>query len=129
MVSKVFIDRLHELSIEKYGGSMGIRDEGLLESAIARPFQTFDAQDLYPHPLDKAAAIGESIIINHPYIDGNKRTGFLAMFAVLDEYGLQLTATEEEAYQAMIQVSTGEMGFEGLREWLGEHTILKVRCN
>mgnify|MGYP001253644258 CR=1 FL=1 len=94
----------------------------MLESAIARPFQTFDGQDLYPHPLDKAAAIGESIIINHPFIDGNKRTGFLAIFAVLDEYGIQLTATEDEAYKAMIQVSTEEMGFEGLREWLGQNT-------
>jgi death on curing protein len=122
MISRVFIDRLHELSIEKYGGAMGIRDEGLLESAIARPFQTFDGQDLYPHPLDKAAAIGESIIINHPYLDGNKRTGFLALFAVLDEFGFQLTATEEEAYEAMIQVSTGEMGFEGLREWLEKYS-------
>jgi death on curing protein len=122
MVARAFIDRLHELSIEKYGGSKGIRDVGMLESAIARPFQTFDGQDLYPHPLDKAAAIGESIIINHPYIDSNKRTGFLAMFGVLDEYGIQLTASEDEAYRAMIQVSTGEMGFEGLRDWLGKHT-------
>jgi len=122
MISRVFIDRLHELSIEKYGGATGIRDEGLLESAIARPFQTFDSQDLYPDPLDKAAAIGESIIINHQYIDGNKRTGFLAIFAVLDGYGIQLTAPEGDTYEAMIKVSTGEMGFAGLRYWLEKHT-------
>ncbi len=124
MISRAFIDQLHSLSIEKYGGTQGLRDEGLLESAIARPFQTFGGEYLYPDPLDKAAAIGESLIMNHPFLDGNKRTGFLAMFAVLDAFGLSLTAPEDEAYQTTIKVSTGEMGFEGLRDWLKANTLL-----
>ena len=81
---------LHKLSIEEYGGSDGLRDTDLLESAIARPFQTFNGKDLYPSIFEKAAALGESIIINHPFIDGNKRTGTIAMIALLQENGLHL---------------------------------------
>jgi death-on-curing protein len=72
---------LHQFSIQKYGGSDGLRDSGLLESAIARPFQSFGGEDLYPSIFEKAAALGESLIINHPFIDGNKRTGTVAMIA------------------------------------------------
>ncbi len=110
---------IHDASIEVFGGSKGIRDVGMLESAIARPFQTFAGAALYPTPEEKAAALCESIIVNHPFVDGNKRTGFTAMVALLMEYGLQLTASEDDAYQTMIQVSTGELKFDGLRDWLG----------
>jgi death on curing protein len=82
MISKEFLLRLHELSINIFGGSHGLRDEGSLESAIARPYQSFGGENLYPNPFYKAAAILESIIINHPFIDGNKRTGLLAMLFV-----------------------------------------------
>lgn len=78
MISKEDIIQLHHFSIEKFGGADGLRDLGLLESAAARPYQTFGRSDLYPGALEKAAAIIESIIINHQFIDGNKRTGFLA---------------------------------------------------
>ena len=70
---------IHELAIEKFGGIEGIRDMNLLESAIQRPYATFDGQDLYPYPIDKAAAIIESIVKNHPFSDGNKRTGYILM--------------------------------------------------
>lgn len=95
-----------------------MRDEGLLESAIRRPFQTFDGQELYPDPLSKAAAICESIIVNHPFVDGNKRTGFLAMFSILEMHNIQLTVSEMDAYDAIIKVSTGAMDFDALRIWL-----------
>lgn len=68
MISKESVLRIHELSIAKYGGSEGIGDEGLLESALARPYQTFDGANLYPTAYDKAAAIAESLIINHPFV-------------------------------------------------------------
>lgn len=74
------IFELHQRSIKLYGGAMGIRDEGLLQSAIQRPFQTFSGEELYPTLIEKAAALGESLTINHPFVDGNKRTGTLAMF-------------------------------------------------
>lgn len=114
---------LHIASIEKFGGAHGIRDLGLLESAVARPFQTFGGEELYPHPIDKAAALCESLIVNHPFTDGNKRIGFIALAALLLEYGLKLTATQQEAYDTMISVSTGQLRFEGLVDWLKGHVV------
>jgi death on curing protein len=77
MITKEEVFLIHNEVVILHGGSNGIRDIGGLESAIARPYQTFGAKDLYPTCFEKAAAIGESIIMNHPFIDGNKRT---AMF-------------------------------------------------
>ncbi len=118
MISKNTILRLHELSILKYGGAEGVRDQGLMESAIARPYQTFGGEDLYPTFFEKAAAIVESIIINHPFIDGNKRTGFLAMLAVLEAENFKITATNDELYNFTIRISTGEIKFEEIVTWL-----------
>ena len=75
---------LHNKSIEKYGGAYGVRDLALLESALARPFQTFDSIDLYPSIFEKVASLGESLIKNHPFLDGNKRIGFLSMISLLE---------------------------------------------
>jgi death on curing protein len=118
MISKNTILRLHELSILKYGGAEGIRDQGLMESAIARPYQTFGGEDLYPTFFEKAAAIVESIIINHPFVDGNKRSGFLAMLAVLEAGNLKITATNDELYNFTMKISTGEIEFEEIVTWL-----------
>ena len=114
--------KLHELSIDDFGGAKGVRDIGLLESAIARPFQTFGGEDLYKTPIDKAAALGESLIINHPFIDGNKRTGMLGIFTLLLEYGLAVKASEEESYSFTIQISTGEIKFDQIVVWLKNNT-------
>lgn len=114
--------RLHEKSIEVYGGAHGIRDNGLLESAVARPYQTFDGADLYTDIFRKAAAIMESIIVNHPFIDGNKRTGFLTMFAMLRLNNYKLSATETEAYDVSIKVSTGKIEFEDLVSWIKQYS-------
>ena len=65
-------NHIHEVLIEKFGGSKGIRDISLLQSAISRPFQSFDQKDLYSSPVEKAAALIESLLINHPFLDGNK---------------------------------------------------------
>ena len=70
------VENIHNILIERFGGSKGIRDRAALESALNRPFQTFDQKELYPTSLDKATAIFESIISNHPFIDGNKRTAY-----------------------------------------------------
>jgi death on curing protein len=110
--------KLHEASIDDYGGAKGIRDIGLLESAIARPFQTFDGENLYKTAFEMAAALGESLIINHPFVDGNKRTGLLGILSLLLEYNLVLKATEEETYDLTIKISTGEIKFEEIVVWL-----------
>ena len=122
MITKEVILKLHELSIIRYGGSQGIRDEGLMESAIARPYQTFGGEDLYPTAIEKIAAIAESIIINHPFVDGNKRTGYLAVLAILDENKLELVVSNDYIYTFVIKISTGEIKFEQIVEWLKQNT-------
>jgi death on curing protein len=124
MITTEDILELHRLSIERFGGANGIRDAGLLESAAARPFQTFGGEDLYKTAIEKAAAIMESIIINHPFIDGNKRTAFLAMFAILTVNNYKLISSEEIAYTVTIKASTGEAKFEQIVEWLKQNTML-----
>jgi len=114
--------KLHDRSIDDFGGAKGIRDTGLLESALARPFQTFAGEDLYPTAFEKAAAIAESLIVNYPFIDGNKRTGMLAMVTVLPEYNFALTATEDEMYNFTINISTGEIKFENIVRWLKQNS-------
>ena len=114
--------KLHEASLNDFGGANGIRDVGVLESAIARPFQTFGGEDLYPTFFEKTAAIGESLIINHPFIDGNKRTRALAIIALLAEYNYMCTATEDSFYDFIISISTGEIRFEEIVEWLKVNT-------
>ncbi|MBC7890432.1 MAG: type II toxin-antitoxin system death-on-curing family toxin [Ferruginibacter sp.] len=114
--------QVHRFSINNYGGSHGVRDMGGLESAIGRPFQTFGGADLYLTIFEKAAALGESLIINHPFIDGNKRTGFLAMASLLEGEGFLLFATQENAYDFTIQISTGEIKFEQIADWLKQNT-------
>lgn len=113
---------LHKCSIEDYGGADGIRDKGLLDSAIARPFQTFGGEELYPSPIEKAAALIESIIVNHPFIDGNKRTGFLGMVSILLEYEILLKVSKDEAYNFTIKISTGKADFNEIADWLKRNT-------
>jgi death on curing protein len=115
--------QVHQFSIDKFGGGNGIRDTGSLESAIARPFQTFGGEDLYPTIFEKAAALGESLIVNHPFIDGNKRTGFFAMISLIEDDGHFLKSTQNEAYDFTIKISTGEIRFEEMVEWLKSNTI------
>jgi len=118
MITEADILLLHEFSIRDYGGSEGLRDRELLLSAIARPFQTFDGIALYGTPFEQAAALGESLIINHPFIDGNKRTALLAMLALLQEYQIELSINEDEAYSFVILMSEGVRKFDNIVSWL-----------
>jgi death-on-curing protein len=109
---------IHNILIDKFGGSKGVRDQGSLESAINRPFASFDNQDLYPTPSDKAAAILESILINHPFVDGNKRTAYVLMRLILLDNGLDLVANQEDKYKMVISASTGEIRFDDIKNWI-----------
>jgi death-on-curing protein len=113
---------IHEILIEKYGGSTGVRDLDGLESALARPFQTFGGEDLYPDFFAKAAAVAESIIINHPFIDGNKRTGYVLMESILRYGSIKIIADDESLYNFMISISTGEKRFDDIVAWLKKNT-------
>ena len=115
--------KIHDVLIEKFGGSKGIRDINSLDSAINRPFATFDKKYLYPTPADKAAAIIESIIINHPFIDGNKRTGYVLMRLILIRYGKDIKASQDDKYKFVIGISKGEIRLPQIKEWIKQRLI------
>ena len=109
---------IHNILIDKFGGSKGVRDHGSLESAINRPFATFEQHDLYPTPSAKAAAILESILINHPFLDGNKRTAYVLMRLILMNYGFDIFAEQDDKYKMVISASTGDLRFDEIKQWI-----------
>ena len=97
---------IHTEVVNESGGSHGVRDRGGLEAALARPYMTFDQTELYPEPVDKAAAILESIVKNHPFVDGNKRAGYTLMRLTLNTFSLDVKADSNEEYDLVIAVAT-----------------------
>ena len=121
MIDLKTVENIHNILIERFGGTGGIRDSGGLESAINRPFQTFDQRELYPTPVEKASAIFESLISNHPFIDGNKRTAYVLMRLILFEYGLDIKADENKKYDFVIAAAKGEIKFDQIKEWIEDN--------
>ena len=103
------------------GGSSAVRDLGALESALAQPRMTFGEEDLYPSLVDKAAALGFSLIRNHPFVDGNKRIGHAALEVFLVLNGEQLTASVDDAERVIVGVAAGTIGREEFATWIREH--------
>ena len=112
---------LHRQIIEQSGGALGIRDLGALQSALAQPRMTFSGEDLYSTLVDKAAALGFSIIMNHPFVDGNKRTGHAAMETFLVLNGLEISASVDEQEQVILALASANSGRESFVEWLKQH--------
>jgi len=114
---------LHRMLIQKFGGENGIRDIGGLESAIAQPRMTFSGEDLYPTILEKAAAICYSIVKNHPFVDGNKRTGHATMevFLVLNDHEISAPLNEQE--QIILGIASGELDRGQFEKWLAAHLV------
>ena len=114
---------LHARLIEETGGSHGVRDVGLLESATMRPQATFDDEDLYPGLFSKAAALMDSIVRNHPFVDGNKRTGIAAagIFLMLNNY--RLTVTNQELEKFTLHVTISKPDISEISFWLESHSI------
>ena len=115
---------LHKSIYERYGGSYGVRDEGLLDSALEAPFQTFAGQDLYPTDIDKIVRLGYGLIDNHPFHDGNKRIGALALLTLLDLNGFLINATDKEFAEVIYGVASGSDGesYEDFLAWVNAHT-------
>lgn len=112
---------LHRLVMEQGRQHPLLRDLGALESAVAQPRQTFGGEDLYPGLAAKAAALGFSLIQNHPFVDGNKRVGHAAMVAFLRVNGRRLEATVDEAERTILQVASGDLDRRALEAWLAAH--------
>lgn len=115
---------LHARLIEETGGSHGVRDVALLESAVARPQATFDGVDLYPDLFYKAAALMDSLIRNHPFIDGNKRTGIAAAALFLRQNSRYLTATNSELEAFTLYVTESRPDVSEIAAWLETHSAL-----
>ena len=120
-LSKEQILMLHSQLIEATGGSDGIRDEGMLESAISNPFQSFGGEELYPSIQAKAAQLCYGLVKNHPMIDGNKRIGTHAMFVFLTLNGYELQYTQSELSDTILSVAAGNLGANDLLKWIIEH--------
>ena len=112
---------MHSSLIAETGGSDGVRDDGMLESAMNAPFQTFDGYDLYPTLLQKAARLGYSLVSNHPFVDGNKRIGIHAMLVFLLLNGVDIECTQDELISIGLALADGSMEFDKLFEWLASH--------
>ncbi len=125
MIDVSTAESIHHILIDTYGGTKGIRDMGALEAALARPYASFDKNDLYPDPIDKAAAVFESMIINHPFIDGNKRISYVLMRLVLLQNNFDISASLHEKYEFVISASKGESRFNEIKAWLKNHLVTK----
>jgi death on curing protein len=123
MVTLQEVLAIHTEVVALYGGSDGVREKGALESAIARPFQTFGGEELYPNFYEKAAAFGESIIMNHPFVDGNKRTGYVLMETILRVNGYKIIAGDDALYEFVVGITTGEKRFSEIVEWLKDNSV------
>lgn len=121
--SKDKILLLHQLIAEETGGSIGVRDEALLESALENAFSGFGGQEFYPSKEEKGARLGYSLISNHAFVDGNKRIGMYVMLTFLEVNGIRLECTNEDIVEVGLSVADGTMGYDALLEWVREHRI------
>ena len=112
---------LHQLMAEATGGSVGVRDEGLLDSALESAFAGYGDKEFYPSKEEKGARLGFALISNHAFVDGNKRIGMYIMMAFLEMNGIRIECTDEELVEAGLSVADGSMGYEELLSWVRDH--------
>ena len=112
---------LHQMLAEATGGSVGVRDQGLLDSALEGAFAGFGDQEFYPTKEEKGARLGYTLISNHAFVDGNKRIGLYVMLSFLEMNGIRIKCTDEELIQVGLSVADGKMGYEDLYNWVLEH--------
>ena len=128
ILTKSQVLTLHQDLLIAHGGDTGIRDEGLLESALAAPFQTFGEQALFPSIYQKAVRVGFGLINNHPFVDGNKRIGTHVMLTLLAMNGIELEYTQKELYEIILDVASGKSTYEDLLMWVMEHKVYNPNC-
>ncbi len=119
--SKEKVLLLHRILAEATGGSVGVRDEGLLDSALESAFAGYGDQEFYPSKEEKGARLGYALISNHAFVDGNKRIGVYVMLSFLEMNGIRIRCTDEELVHIGLSVADGSMGYEELRQWVLDH--------
>ena len=117
-LSREQILMLHHQLIERYGGSHGIRDEGMLDSALSAPFQSFGETDFYPTTQEKAVRLAYGLVMNHPFHNGNKRIGALAMLTMLDLNHISLKTNSAELTEVFLQLASGVLKEKDLLAWV-----------
>ncbi len=123
VLSKQQILLLHSQLISETGGSDGLRDVGLLESAINSPFQQFGNEDLYPTIQQKASRLCFGLVNNHPFIDGNKRIGAHVMLVFLALNGIELEYTQDDLSSTILKLASNEISYQQLTKWIINHQI------
>lgn len=121
VLSKNQIIKLHSQLIQETGGTDGIRDEGLLESVLAAPFQSFSGTDIYPSLQQKAARLGYGLVKNHAFIDGNKRIGAHVILVFLALNKIELSYTQDELSDTFFKIASGELSQQDLLHWIIIH--------
>ena len=111
---------LHEKLIERYGGTYGLRDDNLLDSALNAPFQSFGDQELYPTTIEKTVRLCFGLVKNHPFHDGNKRIGALVLLTILDLNHVILNTNSVELTEIILSLATGNIDCQELLEWVKE---------
>ncbi|HET9505043.1 MAG TPA: type II toxin-antitoxin system death-on-curing family toxin [Hymenobacter sp.] len=127
MITYQEVLEIHQVLVESFGGVVGVREEGLLRAAIERPFAGFGETEFYQTPAEKAAAIVESIVKNHPFVDGNKRTGYVLMRLLLLQAGQDLQATQDEKYDFVISIASGQIAFPEIVTWIQSKLVSSAR--
>ena len=122
-LTKAQVIALHRELISETGGIDGLRDEGLLDSALNTPFQSFDRGDVYPSLQQKAARLGYGLIQNHAFIDGNKRIGAHVMLVFLALNGIELEYTQQDLSDTILAVAAGELHFQDMVNWIINHEV------
>ena len=121
--SKEKVILLHQLLAEETGGSVGLRDEALLDSALESAFSGFDDQEFYPTKEEKGARLGYTLISNHAFVDGNKRIGMYIMLTFLEVNGIRVDSTNEDVARVGLAVADGAMDYEDLLSWVKQHAV------
>ena len=121
--SKEKVLLLHRLIAEETGGSIGLRDESLLESALESAFSGFDGKEFYPSKEEKGARLGYTLISNHAFVDGNKRIGMYVMLTFLEVNGIHMECTNDEVAEVGLAVASGSMDYHQLLSWVRDHRV------
>ena len=119
--SKEIVLLLHKIMAEATGGGVGVRDEGLLDSALESAFAGYGDKEFYPSKEEKGARLGYTLITNHAFVDGNKRIGMYVMLSFLEMNGIRIRCTDDELVYAGLSVADGSMDYDDLLQWIFDH--------